>query len=253
MLPISSKGSCHLAHIKSTFKASTALPDALVDLTISYLQTKDAFIIAIAPLFFDDDGKLTNPPVREKIKEALISNICDGQIKRQIFINLINATCPCYIAEFNQMLKEIDQLDYCVNLDFTNLKQLDLSDLIFYRISLRHACLIETNIMRCVMSFVDLTAAKLNKARIHMVRIDSSVMTEVIWDGAEISRLTLTDAVNVQFTRMNKISRVAVNGKTVDDYDASMIFDFTEYTQELPVQAGIKSRSGQPLNLPELL
>ena len=196
-----------MAYVKAVLKKQAGIPDSLVHLTGSYLSLQSDFRLALQPLKFSGDGRVSNPRTYHAIREALISNFCDLLVKRQIFLNMTPDASGIYACVFNLMHQDIRDSGYLINLDFVDLSHLDLNGLNFDGMSLKYADFTASLIHDTSFLAADLRNAKFDDAHLRMVNLEMTELEDVTWTGATLTRVNLFGATNLDLCGIKEINQ----------------------------------------------
>ena len=194
------------AYIKAALKRHAEMPPRAIYLTGRYLSLQSDLALALRPLQFDGIGMPTNPDILHAIREALISNVCDLLVKRQIFLNMVSDTGGLYVAAFNLLHNEIRCSGYTVNLDFVDLSRLNLIELDFDGMSLKYTNFTESCIHASSFAGADLRHAKFNGARLCQVNLTMTQLEDVNWDEATMSYSNLSGATGLDLIGTKELS-----------------------------------------------
>ena len=204
-----------MAYVKAVIKKQSGMPDQLVNLTSHYLPLQSNFDLALHPLKFDRYGNVTNLNVRQMIREALISNVCELRIKRQIFVNMVAERSRFYLLAFDRLLQEIDDSGYLVNLDCIDLSHLELTRIKLINTSLRYADFTMASIHSAAFTGSDLSGATFADAQLRLVNMEITVLNGVTWTGASLSRINLTGATEVDLHAAKTVSRIYLDDQEI--------------------------------------
>jgi len=206
-----------MSYVKAVLTRQTELPMPLVNLTCDFLPLDDDFDLAKFPLIFGRDGQIRNPRVRKMIREALISNVCELNIKRQIFLNLLSDTSGFYHAAFEHLLHEISQTGYQVNLDYVDLSHLELVRLPLMNMSLKYADFSDSLIHGVNFTHTDLNCAKFIDSELRLVNMAHVSLFGSTWDGAILIRVNLSGAQDLDLAGAQSINGVYVDDGCIPD------------------------------------
>ena len=190
-----------------------------VDITGKYLALNSEFTQATALLKFDRRGQVMNPEVYEAIREALISNVCELQIKRQIILNLLSDNSTISRTIFGILLKEIRASGYQVNLDCVDLSYLKLVRLNFSGMSMRYADLSHSVIYGTKFNSADLSDANFTSARLRLVNMEDALLLNADWTGARLNRLNMFRAAEVDLTKAHEVNRIWIDTGMLDEME----------------------------------
>ena len=208
----------NIQRIKAGLVSATNMPMAVTELVVNYMGSACQFMQAQQLLNFGHKGYLVNPGIRLAIKEALISNYCSLEIKRQIFVNLASVEGDAYRVEMNQIFREIHQVGYVINLDFTDLSHLKLSGLNFPPgTSCQHINLVMTEIYGSSMPAVDLTHANCRQTVLRLVDLSAAKLRCSTWTAATLTRVNLSKTTGVNLDSVKQLTRVNLDEATDDD------------------------------------
>jgi hypothetical protein len=205
-----------MAYVKAVVKKQSSLPDHLVRLTASYLPIHTDFDLARQSLSFNLLGQVTNLDVRQMIREALISNVCDLKIKRQIFLNLLIARSRIYIIAFEDLLQEISDAGYLVNLDCVDMSYLKLVRLKLDNMTVRYADFSKTLIYGSTFIGSDLSGASFDNARIQLVNMQWAALNGATWNGASLDQINFSGATDFDLEGTKSIGRIKTDDQEMD-------------------------------------
>lgn len=140
-----------------------------------YEQKGDKDPAATQPLTFSSTGEVTNPKVREAIKEALQSSTCPPSVKAKIFENMTQAKDSDrerYAIQLRVICEEIARQGYKVNLDGVTLDVGKLSLISFNLTSVTAKGALMKNISfdHCSLNNADLCNANFKDC--HFIKTD---------------------------------------------------------------------------------
>lgn len=199
------------AFVKAALKKHAAMSDQAIDITGRYLGFNEDYVAATELLRIDRHGQVTNKDVYAAIREALISNTCELQIKRQIFLNLLSDKSNLSRTIFDILLKEISASGYQVNLDCVDLSYLKLLRLNFSNMSLRYADFSHSVIVGTKFTCADLTKVNFSSARLRLVNMEDAMLHHANWNGASLNRMNMYGADDVDLTQARDVNRIWID------------------------------------------
>jgi len=205
-----------MSYVRAVLTRQTGLPRALVGITCDYLPLESDFDLARLPLMFNPDGEITNPPVRKMIREALISNVCELSIKRHIFLNLLADTSGYYFGAFEQLLLEISEADYLVNLDHVDLSQLELVRLKLNNMSLKFVNFSASFLHGVSFLNADLSGAQFIDSELRLVNMEHACLRDCVWTGATLVRVNLHGASDIDLAGAGIINGIFMEEHIVE-------------------------------------
>lgn len=209
------------AYLKAALKKQAGMTEPCTEIIGKYLALNSNFTRATELLQFDRYGQVTNQPVYEEIREALISNVCELQIKRQIILNLLSDKSNISRTIFNLLQKEIRASGYQVNLDCVDLSYLKLVKLNFNAMSMKYVDFSHSVIYGSKFANTDLSESDFSSARLRMVNMENALLVNVNWTAARLNRLNMFGAVEVDLTKAHEVKRIWIDTGMLDEMESA--------------------------------
>ncbi len=209
------------AYLKAALKKQAGMSEPCTEIIGKYLALNSNFPRATELLQFDRYGQVTNQAVYAQIREALISNVCELQIKRQIILNLLSDKSNLSRNIFDLLRKEINASGYRVNLDCVDLSYLKLVRLNFSAMNMRYVDFSHSVIYGSKFVNTDLQESNFSCARLRLVNMENALLTNANWSAARLARLNMLGAMEVDLTKAHEVNRIWIDTGMLDEMESA--------------------------------